>query len=122
MKKIFWTLAVMAVAGVAWAAGSYVERVASIGPGYSASQVTISSAGSGVKNCISDLDVSSDSQSSVVVLDGGATTYMVTISSGGGLVRSWDDQSAICGSAATAMYLNVTAGAFKINYSGFTRK
>ena len=120
MKKIFWTLAVMMAAGVAYAAGSSVLKLSQIGPSYATSLVTIAGV-SGARNCISDLDVTDDSSAQVVVLTGGTTSYSVDLSSGSGVVRSWADDRAICGAVAQAVYIDVHAGNFRINYGGFTK-
>lgn len=97
-----------------------IQRLTQIGPAYSTSNVTIAAI-SGQRNCISELTVTSDAAFDFIILNGGTTVYTVTMVADGGLVRSWDDASAICGGSNTAVYLNVTAGTFDINYSGFTR-
>ena len=109
------------LSAIAYAATN-ITRWTKIGPSTSASNITIGAPGAGFYNCISELDVISDAAFSLNVLVGGTTAYSVDLSSASGLVRSWDDPSAICASANTAMYINVSAGNFKINYSGFTYK
>lgn len=91
-----------------------------IGPSNSTSNVTLSAGAAGVKNCLTDIDVTSDNAFTFRILDGGTTVYQVPISSGGALVRSWSELTAYCGSAATSMTLSVSAGNMNINYSGFT--
>lgn len=97
-----------------------ILRRSRIGPARATSLVTIAAPGAGVRNCINELDVTSTEAYQVNVLDGGTTVYAVDLSSGAGLVRSWDDISAPCATANTAMYINITAGSPQISYSGFT--
>ena len=95
-----------------------------IGPTTSNSNVTIAAAGSGVKNCLSDFDVLASSVAAFRILDGGTTIYALTqLAAGQGIIRNWTEDTAMCGTANTAMYINVSsaAGSFDINYRGFTK-
>jgi hypothetical protein len=101
-------------------AGRNITPAANIGPSSAAANVTIAAAGTGKRNCITDLDVLSDSAYTLRILDGGTTTYAMTLGASAGLVRSWDVDDAFCGSANAAMYINVSAGTPQINYKGFS--
>lgn len=93
-----------------------------IGPATSATNVTVASAGTGVKNCISDIDVVSASTYTFRMLNGSTTFYaMGPLAAGASLVRSWDIDTAPCGDAATAVQLKVDNGTFSINYNGYTQ-
>lgn len=91
-----------------------------IGPASSTSQVTLPSAGTGKRNCLTNLDVVSDTAFNLSVADGGTTIYQLALPAAGGIVRSWDFDDGLCGSAATAMTISVSAGTYRINYKGFT--
>lgn len=119
MKRVLILVTCLVLAGLAWAGG--ITRLSQIGPASSSSQVAITGV-SGQKNCITDVDVTVNAGATFVILAGGTTAYAVDLSSGGGLVRSWDDEDAPCGSSGQAVYLNVTAGAQnRINYGGYAR-
>lgn len=119
MKKNFlpwFVLGLMLFYGIAKAGRIMLSL---IGPANSTSNVTIAAGGANNRNCLTMVDVTSDIQYNFRILDGGTTVYNVVVSSGSSLVRSWDDPHAFCGSANTAMYLNVSAGNPTINYAGF---
>lgn len=121
MKKYIFSMGIiLSVVGYVIAAASYVQRLSKIGPATSTSQVTVAAPATGVRNCLTDIDITTNAGATIVVLTGGTTAYSIDVSSGGGVVRSWDDASAPCAAAATAMYVNVTAGNFRINYGGYT--
>lgn len=105
--------------GVAYAVYG-VEVLSRFGPTRSTANVTVAAAGSGVRNCLKNLDVVSDNAYTLRVLDGGTTTYTVAASSGAVIIRAWDVDDLFCGSANTAMYITVSNGNFNINYAGFT--
>ena len=114
--KVFLFMIVLATLAQA----ATLQRRSRIGPTRATASVTIAAPWAGVRNCINELDVTSDAAYTVNVLDGGTTVYAVALSSAAGLVRSWDDISAPCASANAIMYINVTAGNMNISYSGFT--
>ena len=119
MKKVLVLFGAILLARVAWAA---VIALSSLGPANSTSQVTIPAGSTGVKNCITDLDVISDSTYTVRMLNGGTTIYAMTIPPSVGLVRSWGKDGAVCGSNETSMTISMSAGTYQINYKGYTRK
>lgn len=117
MRKILYVL--LAALPVLVFAGP-VEIRSRIGPTFTAGNVTIAAAGAGRRNCLTDLDASSDADYTLRVLDGGTTAYTVIASSGSVLIRSWDEGSeAMCGTANTALYVNVSGGNAAVNHKGF---
>ena len=86
--------------------------------------VTLAAGGTNVRNCIENIDITSVGAYSFHVLNGGTTIYALTsLGAGTSVVRAWGHDAALCGSANTAMHVNLTttsAGAYQINYEGFT--
>jgi len=85
--------------------------------------LVIAAAGAGIKNCLTSLDLTAAGTGVLRVLDGGTTTYLVTVQSNGSLIRDWDEQDAFCGSNNTSMtvsFTTSTAGAYNFNYKGYT--
>lgn len=99
-----------------------IQPISALGPSTSASNVVITAGSSNIKNCISDVDVISDSTYTFRMLDGGTTIYAMSIPPYTGLIRSWGRDGAVCGSNASSMTLSVSSGTFNINYKGFTRQ
>lgn len=114
--------AVIVILGAGVQAWNGIERRTQIGPSNATASVTIAAAGTGRRNCLTELDVLSNAVYDLnVVLQSGTTIYSVSLSSGSGLVRSWDDQNALCGAANAPIYINVSAGTnIDINYQGYT--
>jgi hypothetical protein len=108
---LMFAIAAQAIAGI-----TVLSR---FGPTLAASQVTIAAPGAGKRNCLSSLDVVSDTAYTLRVLDGTTTSYALALAANGGLVRSWDTEDLFCGSANAAMYITVSAGTYSINYKGF---
>lgn len=122
MNKLRWVFAAILIMVPNVFGASSVEPIAAIGPATSSAQVTITAGSSGIKNCVSDFDVISDSTYTFRVLDGGTTIYAMNLVPNAGLIRSWGRDGAICGSSATSMTLSISSGTYAINYKGFTRK
>ena len=122
-KKKFIPAFVALLVGMALyaAAHSTILMLSKFGPTTGTALVTIAAGSSGVKNCISDIDVISDAAYTLRILDGGTTVYAVALGAGEGIVRSWDAETAMCGTAATATYISVSAGTYNINHRGFTQ-
>lgn len=138
MKKLI-AVVLMLSATVAYAAFNKLSRIgpssASLSSWASAEQAsTIASAGSGIRNCLSNLSLTSSANFTLRVLDGGTTVYAVdvpttTVTTGGGgaiLNREWRDDD-MCGSSNTAFIVKITTATNpiatstqKLNYSGFT--
>ena len=92
-----------------------------IGPTTATSRVLIAAAGSGVRNCLTDIDVISDAAYTLRILNGGTTVYALVLAADSGFIRSWDETQGFCGSANTLMEIYVSAGTnYNINYKGFT--
>lgn len=104
----------------AFAVAGAITILSRIGPAKGAAQVTLAAGGTGVRNCLSNVDANSDAQFTFRILDGGTTIYAVVVSSGSTLVRSWDLDQLYCGTANTAMYMYINGGNYSINYQGFT--
>lgn len=141
-KILFTLLSVVTAIFVCDAWGQQILRLARLGPtspaltgiGSSEQQVTLASAGTGVRNCLSHLAVTSSANFTLRVLDGGTTVYAVDVSTlvttgggGGGIYDNEFQNDEMCGSAATAMYVKISTSASpvltstqKLNYSGFT--
>lgn len=125
MRLIKAFLGVVFLAGLAYAA-SNIERLSKIGPSSvtGASNInnpSVSIAGvTGIRNCISEIDAISDRNFSLTILAAGTTSYNVDLASGAAIVRSWDDNSAVCGAKGAAVYIQVSSGTYKLNYGGFT--
>lgn len=121
IKKIYVIVAALTVsAGLAWAGRI---MFALIGPSTATGRVQIAAAGAGIRNCLTDLDVISDANYTFRIIDGtisGTTVYAVTVSSGASIVRSWSQDTPLCGSANSMLELVVSDGNHNINYSGFT--
>lgn len=98
-----------------------INRLTAIGPATATSTVTISAAGTGIKNCITDVDVISDSAYTFRVLSGATTIYALTLGANTGLVRAFDDPNALCSSNNAQLQIKVSAGTYQINYQGYTR-
>lgn len=85
---------------------------------------TITAGAAGVRNCITSLDMSSTAAAGTLrVLDGGTTIYAVVFAAGEDIIRDFDASGPLCGTAATAMHISYTtstAGAYQINYVGYT--
>lgn len=127
MKKLFFpvTWIVALVGAIAYGQNGGVQMLGRFGPTANAGvalstpavfQIPASSTG---RNCLKNLDVTSNSSFTLRVLDDGTTVYAVDVSSGGGIIRAWDDNDLMCGSLNTAMRISVSSGSFRINYSGF---
>src|SRR3990167_2787686 len=102
-------------------AHSTVRMTSKIGPTTATSLVSISISSAPDSNCITDVDVVSTADYTFRILNGGTTGYAIALSSGQGVVWSWDEATAICGSSNTTTYLSISAGAYNINYRGFTQ-
>lgn len=124
MKKALMIFGFLMCVGVsaraAGAAGRNITPTANIGPATSASNVTISAGATGVRNCITDIDVVSNSTYTLRVLDGATTTYALLLPSGTVFARTWDLADPFCGTAATLLKISVDNGTFTINYRGIT--
>lgn len=124
MKKILLTVAVMLVAGAAFA--GWIERISKIQIAtvtqISAPSVATIAAVTGQRNCVNNLDIKVLGEYQLQILTGTSTDYALTISSGQALVREWSDDDAICGDkgeSVTIKMTTVTAGSFELNYGGF---
>ena len=80
-------------------------------------------ANAGGSNCLKSLDVTlgPGAPATVRVLANGTTAYAVDLSSGGGMIRDWDETKAICTAKDQIMEVYVDAGAFKLNTVTFLR-
>lgn len=139
MKKIMICLLLLAAPAYA-----VLNRQARIGPtaatlsawAHAVQANTITAGATGVRNCLSNLSVTSSANFTLRILDGGTTTYAVDVATsvvttgGGGAIlnREWRDDD-MCGTAATNFTVTITtqAGAGssgtstqKLNFSGFT--
>lgn len=114
IKKVIFCL-VLAISVTAFAD---FREVGQIDPAVSSSEVTISAAGSGKVNCLTNLTVVSDAAYVVRILDGGTTTYQLSLAANSGLAQDWNPKSPFCGSLNKSMTIKVSAGTYTINYSG----
>ena len=118
---ILGLLAIPAFAG-------FRQKIAVLGPTSTDNQastfdITIAAGAAGVRNCLTQLDLTSVGAGTFRVLDGGTTIYAVAIPANGALVREWSTEEALCGTAATAMNIKMStssAGAYTINHVGYT--
>jgi len=124
MKKSF--IAAVLISVVAVFVGAEIMRFSAIGPAattqVNAPNVATIAAVTGQRNCIKNIDMVALGDYQLRILTGATTSYAVTLSSGQALVRSWDENDAICGSAAQVVYIRIstiTAGTFELNYSGY---
>ena len=122
-KTLSTTILIFMIITYAWGA---VQIRSLIGPTSTRNaNVTITAAGTGVRNCLSQLDVQAkDTLATLDVLDGGTTIYSLDLSSNTSVVRDWDfDANAACGTANTQMEIKVSTtagGTWIINHRGFT--
>ena len=97
-----------------------INMLSRFGPTLSTAEVTLASAGASARNCLKNIDATSDNDFTLRVLDGGTTVYTLAASSGSVIIRSWDADDLFCGTANTQMQIKISNGNFRINYSGFT--
>jgi hypothetical protein len=125
MKRIV-LLAAFILSPALLSAGRLIyEPLVRIGPQTSTSTVSISAGGAATRNCITNIDVISTGAYTFRVLNGGSTFYELTLGADQGIVRSWDVNDPLCGTANTAMQIKVStsaAGTYQINYMGFTAR
>lgn len=124
MKKSF--IAAVLIAAVAVFAVAEIERKSNISPAstsqFNAPNVATIAAVTGQRNCVKNIDMVALGDYQLRVLTGDTTSYAITLSSGQSLVRSWDENDALCGEKAEIVYIRittVTAGTFELNYSGY---
>lgn len=104
-----------------WGKGRDISPLSDIGPATSTSNVTIASAGSGKKNCLTDLVVISTQAYTLRILDAGTTTFALPLAANTGFIKEWPLEASYCGSNASSMEIKVSAGDFNINYSGYVK-
>ena len=117
--KCFLLISVLSLAAYA-----EIQKRSRFGPSLISTNVdtSIAAAGTGIKNCLSNLDAQANSIYTIRVLDGGTTIYAMDLSSGSSIVRSFEDGD-MCGTANTAMYIRVStvgANVLSMNYQGYT--
>ena len=71
------------------------------------------------RSCLSELDVRSDADYNLDILNGATTIYGFSLLANETLVRSWDDENSPCAVAGSTLTINVSAGTFDINYTGY---
>lgn len=133
MKKLFLGFIVILMSGFARASNEFPFAIADIiGPTYATgtsvtgTSSSISAAGAGVRNCLTELTTMSSTIASVAIINGslasGTTIYSLTALAAG-TVHNMDRlyENAICGDPNTALTVNVTSGTVNINYSGYKR-
>jgi len=131
MKKlIFSGILFFALAGNAQAQGER-QVLANIGPAISSGainasgfDVTISSGGSGVRNCLTEMTVVSDAAYTLTIYDGGSTAmpaiWEMDFSANAGITKDWPFFGALCGSKNTELSIEVSAGTtHKLTYVGY---
>lgn len=119
MKKALLSLFVVGLVGSVWADSPAIPRIESrMTPATSSSNVTISAAGSNLRNCLTDATVISNSTYTFRVLDGTTTSYQLLMGASQGLAEDWSINNPFCGSPNSSMTLSIDSGTFRINYSG----
>lgn len=118
-----------------------IERQTRIGPtsaslnsvGSAVQISSVNAAGTGIRNCLSDLTFTGNVKAVIRVLDGATTSYTVTVTTISGqeyslFSKHWDEDD-MCGSANTGLSVTVTTAAsvanvstVQLNYTGFTHK
>lgn len=130
MKRVLLSLALL-VAGISFAADDDITNYAPI---YLSSAGTKSGnaliafnnipSGTKTRNCITDISVSADNflpaGFTVTILDGGTTAYQLTQSTMA-LIESWYPKNPLCLSLNTTTYINMSAGNFKVNATGYEK-
>ena len=129
MKKIL-ILAVL-VFGLAGAAQAQGERqvLADLGPSLSsgtvssAFELTLSSGGANVRNCLTEMTILSDTAYTVTIYDGGDTAlppiWEQAFSADAGITKDWGFFTALCGSKNTQMTIDVSAGTYRLTHKGY---
>ncbi len=120
MKRLFLSVAILVFGYTAnsFAGRDYVIE-SDIGPAFSTNTVTLSAAGAGKRNCLTDLTFISNSTYTINVLVGQTTFFQLLMPANTGLVKDWDIQKPVCTANNEAMQIKIDNGAFKINYQGF---
>ena len=136
MRKL---IAVVALLLVASTSKALLTRLSRIGPTFATlaswgvtppiskdQASSIAAAGSGIRNCLSNLTFIANSTSTVRILDGGTTVYALDLAASSLLQESWDNDD-MCGTANTALIVKIstghfqaTAGTQQLSYTGFT--
>lgn len=122
MKKIilFLSLILSPIAG--YCGGRNYTIYADTGPFTASTTTVFTTAGAGYYTCLTDYNFISTMACTVRILDGGVTTYILTLPANTGLIKDWSVDDAFCGSAATNMTLSFSTTPVQLNYKGFIRR
>lgn len=114
-----WVLAT--IVGIAFAEQKPISVLESrIEPASSTNaNVTISTAGAGLRNCLTDLVVFSSATYQLRILDGGTTDFFTIQPASTTFNKTWSIYNPFCGDPNTAMTIKTdNAGGYQINYQG----
>lgn len=103
---------------------SPIEDFVGISSGSSSAtyDVTWSSGGAGVRNCLTHFFVVSDADYTAAIRDGYSGEYLwyVKLSSGTGIIQDYNFEKPLCGSANTIMVGEISDGNYHVSYRGYS--
>lgn len=133
MKKLIFAAFLLLVCKV----GHADSKLAPVGPSTATilsasvnnSSVTIASPGGSLRNCLTDLQVTVNFNSTFTIKDGATSIYAIDLTTASVLLPAqslpfdthWSSTDPLCAGANSALYLIQSTGTAKVNYKGQIR-